>query len=84
MNCLRCKKETNKVIRGLCTKCYNWAYYHDCLEDYPSKYWKKETLVEEYLFLKRTEGLTRAQAAKRLGISKGRLEQAITRTRKGL
>lgn len=48
--------------------------------DYPRIHWRREDLIEDWEFLRRYEGLSRAQAAERLGITRDRLDKAIERT----
>lgn len=35
--CARCDRETEKVVRGLCHSCYQWARTNGKIEEYPLK-----------------------------------------------
>ena len=81
--CTSCAKPHGpNFARGLCGACRSKALRDGTIEDYPRKHWRRDELVAEYDFLRRHEGLTRAQAAERLGIKRDRLDKALERTAK--
>lgn len=77
VTCLHCGHLRRHIARGLCNNCHQG--FNGCVRaDYPRLTWPSAELVADYRFLAEL-GLTRLQAAERLGITKKRLEKAIER-----
>lgn len=65
--------------RGLCTRCYGRHLKAGTTIDFERNTWPREELYEEWLRLRET-GVSRAAAAKRLGVTPDALGLAIRRT----
>lgn len=77
--CADCGRTMHIEGRGLCGACY-WRHRQaGTIDDFPRRQLPARDLVEDYEFLRRSEGYTRRQAAERMGITLARLEKAIER-----
>lgn len=77
--CACCLEEKKIHGRGLCACCYVWAQNHGTLIDYERVKMRKEDRIEDLRFLQKTEGLSVAQAAERMGISESHLYRTLQR-----
>lgn len=66
--------------RGLCSPCYVWARYHDCLIDYPRITRSRDELLDDYVVLRR-QGYDWKNCAKKLGMNYSAFERALYRAR---
>lgn len=85
--CVACGVTPDKydMPRGLCHSCYDWHYHRGSLDQFPRGTWPADELVAEAELL-RKHGATRAEVAKRLGVSwnavlaaRGRLKRKAAR-----
>lgn len=90
-NCRRCTRalrshrqpgpwETRHAARGLCAPCYQALEGTDALLDYEPVTRSRDELMGEWALL-RSEGLTKRQAAARLGVSHTTFDRAFHRAR---
>lgn len=91
MNCKRCdqhlyprrcsvKNRYRHGGRGLCQPCYSFAHGAGLLDDFERRTRTSAETVAEVEFLYST-GLTRLEAAQRLGITSDAIYRAMRRTR---
>jgi hypothetical protein len=66
------------AARGLCWRCYSRAEHNDTLADFPRQRRTRDEVVAEWELL-RSAGVTRAQAAARIGIKPESLYRALLR-----
>jgi hypothetical protein len=77
--------ETHRRRRGLCFNCYSRHRYHGTLEQFPPmrNYWARAELLSEWDHLRRS-GVSMAEAAPRLGVTRKAIEKAIERERRAV
>lgn len=76
-----CHPNRRHHARGLCDNCYPVIRRRHRLADYPPVVRSREAFLEDYTLL-RSEGHTRGQIAERLGLTRGAVDQAISRARR--
>lgn len=80
--CPDCGQTRPHSARGLCNSCHRRNSRHGTLTDWPATLGQQPTseIVEDYTFMTST-GVTRAEAAARLGMSQRTLERHLARAR---
>lgn len=79
--CVDCGHTRWHSGRGLCGSCWHRHDRNGTLENFPRVTRDRAEILEDWAFLSR-EGYTRAEAARRMGITKKCLEKAIERARR--
>jgi hypothetical protein len=64
--------------RNLCGTCYTYVRYHDQLGDWPRLIWRRDDLLDEWVWL-RDVGVDVIEAAQRIGVSPHALDRALHR-----
>lgn len=77
--CRCCLHRKIMHARGLCAACYVWATKNDTLIDYERIRMRTEDRIDDLRFLQKTEGLSVAQAAERMGITTSSLYRTLQR-----
>lgn len=75
-----CHPELEHSGRGLCINCYQRAWTHGRLADYPRATRTRADFVEDFQML-RGQGYSRNQIAERLGMKRSAVDKAYSRAR---
>lgn len=67
--------------RGLCARCYSRHQKRGTLDQFERLIRPRDYVLEDWLFLNE-QGYNRAQAAERMGMTRGALDRAIARARR--
>lgn len=81
--CVRCKaeREPNRGNRGMCSPCTNYVRRRGELDKYPLTVRTRDEVLDAWEIYTR-QNYTKAEIAKKLGMTYKALDQAITRARR--